>query len=158
EVRDALAARRPRQQVEAMVETLSVWNPLGDEVLDCWLATCDGEGRVGSRFPAGWVDEGRELLRTYARLAAEHTRSRKHRRPKENLAVLLSCLGDQTRHGALAPRRRGLLQHVVDSMVARRGRPGSPEHDALRARQARDANLPRHHVLAQLLAARLAPP
>ncbi|MEX2658719.1 MAG: hypothetical protein WD232_03405 [Acidimicrobiales bacterium] len=36
----------------------------------------------------------------------------------------------------LAVRRLGLVQHAVDAMVARRGRPGSDVHAELRAAQA----------------------
>lgn len=79
-----------------------------------------------------WNPFADELLARYRRLAAEHTLCTKHRNPKENLAILRTALQD-----VLEGRRPSrLLQHAVDSMVAERGRPGSPEHRALRARQA----------------------
>ena len=56
----------------------------------------------------------------------------------------------------LTPRRAGLLQHAVDSMVAKRGLPESGAHRDLRSRQLADASLPTHHALARVVAARLA--
>lgn len=59
-----------------------------------------------------------ELLARYRRLAAEHTLCTKHRNPKENLAILRTALQD-----VLEGRRPSrLLQHAVDSMVAKRAR------------------------------------
>jgi hypothetical protein len=57
--------------------------------------------------------------------------------------------------GTLSACRRGLLQHAVDSMVRRRGEPGSVRHAALREQQAAEAARPTHHALAQVLLARL---
>lgn len=56
----------------------------------------------------------------------------------------------------LTARRYGLLRHAVESMVRRRGRPGSAEHTALRDRQAADAARPTRRSVAMLVAARLA--
>ncbi|MGW4027336.1 hypothetical protein ACWEEL_39305, partial [Streptomyces sp. NPDC005009] len=50
----------------------------------------------------------------------------------------------------------GLLRHAVESMVRRRGLPGSTAHTALRRSQAEQAALPSHHALAQLMLRRLA--
>lgn len=131
QVRERLAARRPSAAVAAMNEALTVWNPFADELLAHWLETVR-DGRVHAAEPEGWRRRGAELLARYRRLAAEHTLCTKHRNPKENLAILRTALQD-----VLEGRRPSrLLQHAVDSMVAKRGRPGSPEHRALRARQA----------------------
>ncbi|MFD0430172.1 hypothetical protein ACFQ60_29590 [Streptomyces zhihengii] len=54
-----------------------------------------------------------------------------------------------------AARLEGLLRHAVASMVRKRGVPGSARHAALRGEQARQAALPAHHLLAQLVVVRL---
>ncbi|WP_017570534.1 hypothetical protein, partial [Nocardiopsis halotolerans] len=151
------ATNRPRVQQEA----LAVWNPFADRVLAHWLRTLR-EGRVDAHRPGGWIRRGADLLTEYERLSAEHTLCTKHRKPKENLAILLTSLceavsGDGDAGAELTPRRRGLLQHAVDSMVARRGLPGSERHTALRTEQAEHAARPTHDVLAALVSARLAP-
>ncbi|OOC54158.1 MULTISPECIES: transcriptional regulator [Nocardiopsis] len=157
------ATVRPKVQQEA----LAVWNPFADRLLSHWLETYR-DGRVDAQRPPGWTERGAALLAEYERLAAEHTLCTKHRRPKENLAILLAALreavtpgGGTGREGGrgteLTPRRLGLLQHAAESMVARRGLPGSDRHTLLRTGQAEHAARPTHDVLAALLSARLAP-
>ncbi|MEU7869934.1 hypothetical protein [Dactylosporangium sp. NPDC049140] len=139
----ALGRRRENERVAAMREALTVWNPLADEFLQLWL----------DPGAAGWRERAAELLARYERLAAGHTRCGKHRRPGENLAVLRAATEEALGPG---PRTVGLLRHTVDSMVARRGLPGSPRHAALRADQARNAARPTHHRLARVVVARVA--
>ncbi|GGV01022.1 hypothetical protein GCM10010182_18070 [Actinomadura cremea] len=151
EVRRRLGERRPHAAVETMNEALAVWNPFADELLEHWLETVR-DGRVRAVEPDGWRERGTALLDRYERLAAEHTRCTKHRRPKENAAILRTSLAD-----VLAGREPSrLLRHAIESMVARRGTPGSAEHAALRDRQAADAARSSHHAIAQLVLARLA--
>jgi hypothetical protein len=149
-----LERRTPNHQVETMREALAVWNPFADELLEHWLQT-QRDGRVGADFPDGWAERGEALLARYEKLAALHTRATKHRNPKENLAILRTALAE-LRDGGLSPRRAGLLQHAVDSMVRRRGAPGSPEHGRLRAAQAANAAVPAHHAIARVVVRRLA--
>ncbi|MEV2275450.1 hypothetical protein AB0I72_07670 [Nocardiopsis sp. NPDC049922] len=157
EVRDSLRARThvtgpPHVQQEA----LAVWNPFADRVLAHWLETAV-DGRVDVRRPGDWTARGRALLEEYRRLAAEHTLCAKHRKPKEYLAVLLTALREAVEGTGPSPRRRGLLQHAVDSMVRKRGVPGSARHTAVRREQAEHAARPTHDVLSRMLLDRLAP-
>jgi hypothetical protein len=154
QVRAAVEAREPNDRVEAMREALTVWNPFADDLLTLWCETVE-DGRVAARTPDGWLDRGAALLDRYRQLAAVHTRCSKHRRPKENLAIARAALEDVVATRPLTPRERGLLQHVIDSMLRKRGRPDTAEHTGLRARQARDAARPGHHTLARLVGARL---
>ncbi|MEE1839625.1 hypothetical protein [Streptomyces sp. JV190] len=151
----SLSARRPHSAVETQREALSVWLPFGDELLAHWLETA-GAGRVLDRVPDDtWQERGAMLLRRYRDLAAVHTRCTKHRDPKENLGILRGALEEAVAGRPLDARRVGLLRHAVESMVRRRGRPGSGQHSGLRARQAVQAALPSHHALAQLVLRRL---
>jgi hypothetical protein len=154
EVCDGLGERRPNGAVAAMNEALAVWNPFADELLAHWLETVE-DGRVASIEPDGWRERGGELLGRYGLLAAAHTWCSKHRRPKENLTILRTALEEAVAGRALSPRRRGLVQHAVNSMVRARGAPGSPRHIALRERQAADAARLTPYALAQVLLARL---
>ncbi|MFI0937368.1 hypothetical protein [Streptomyces sp. NPDC021020] len=156
EVRERLRERRPHAGVEAMNEALSVWNPFADELLDHWLKTVRDGSILASPPAPEWREQAAALLERYRALAAEHTLCGKHRRPKENAFVLRTALEDLVRGRDLDARRRGKVQHAVDSMVRRRGAPGTPGHSALRARQAADAARPTLHAMAQLVAGRLA--
>ncbi|MCO6008228.1 transcriptional regulator [Actinoallomurus purpureus] len=180
EVHAALDRRRPHRAITAMNEALTVWNPFADELLAHWLKTVESDrfmagqveshrfatgqvqsrrvtaGLVGAVDPDGWRERGADLLARYRRLAVVHTLCTKHRRPKENLTILRTALEERVAGRDLTPRLRGLLQHAVDSMVRRRGVPGSPEHTTLREAQAITAARPTLHALAQVLVARLA--
>jgi hypothetical protein len=153
---EAVTRRRENGRVEAMREALTVWNPFADELLGLWLETRGQDGAIAAVFPPGWRERAGLVLARYRRLAAEHTRCGKHRRPKENLAILRMSLQETVAGRELTPRARGLLRHAVDSMLARRGQPGSPAHAALRAVQARVSSMPGHHQLARVVVARLA--
>lgn len=155
EVRDRLRRRQPNAAVETMREALTVWAPFADELLAHWLETVR-DGRVATFEPAGWRQRSVELLRRYERLAAAHPRCGKHRRPRENLAILRTALDELIATDSRAPRRRGLLQCAVDAMVRRRGTPGTRAHARLRERQVADAARPSLYALAQVVAARLA--
>ncbi|WP_171165789.1 hypothetical protein [Streptomyces sp. I05A-00742] len=151
----SLARRKPHAAVETQREALTVWQPFGDELLTHWLEAA-GSGRVPEHVPDdAWRERGAELLRRYRELAAAHTRCTKHRDPKENLGILLGALEEAAAGRPLDARRLGLLRHAVESMVRRRGRPGSVPHTRLRARQAAEAAVPSHHALAQLVLRRL---
>ncbi|EFE64962.1 conserved hypothetical protein [Streptomyces viridosporus ATCC 14672] len=151
-----LARRRPNAAVETQREALAVRQPFGDVLLVHWLRTAR-DGRVLELVPdAGWSAHGEALLDRYRRLAAEHTRCTKHRDPKENLGILRGALEEVVAGRPLDARRLGLLRHAVQSVVRRRGLPGSAAHTALRRRQAEQAALASHHGLAQLVLRRLA--
>ncbi|MEV5754020.1 hypothetical protein AB0L00_39925 [Actinoallomurus sp. NPDC052308] len=153
EVRAALDGRRPNHAVAAMNEALTVWNPFADELLTHWLETVES-GRVAATELDGWRERGAGLLARYRELATVHTLCTKHRHPKENLAILRTALEEAVAGRELDPRLRGLLRHAVDSMVRRRGVPGSARHVALRTAQAVNASRPATHALAQVLVAR----
>ncbi|WP_406193130.1 hypothetical protein OH807_02200 [Kitasatospora sp. NBC_01560] len=152
----ALTGRRPNRAVETQREALTVWLPFSDELLAHWLETT-GTGRVLDAPPGEeWHRRGADLLLRYRLLAAGHPLCGKHRSPRENLGVLRAAL-EVTVAGEQPDRRLlGLLRQAVESMVRRRGLPGSPQHAALRRAQARQAALPSHHALAQVLLGRLA--
>ncbi|MFI6951736.1 hypothetical protein [Streptomyces sp. NPDC050422] len=153
---DTLIRRRPNAAVETQREALAVWQPFGDELLVHWLRTARG-GQVLELAPdAGWLAHGEVLLGRYRLLAAEHTLCTKHRDTKENLGILRGALEEVVAGRPLEARRLGLLRHAVQSMVRRRGLPGSAAHMALRRCQAEQAALPSHHALAQLMLRRLA--
>ncbi|MFJ3855960.1 hypothetical protein ACIPRL_07010 [Streptomyces sp. NPDC090085] len=150
EVAVALAERLPRPAVAAQQEALTVWRPFEDELLGHWLraeASPDGADPV----------EGAALLARYGRLAAAHTRCTGHLDPSSHPAVLRRALETRLATGGLPPRLAGELRRAVASMVAARGRPGSPGHRALRDAQAAQAGGPAHQDLTAPVLRRLAP-
>ncbi|WNI20510.1 hypothetical protein [Streptomyces sp. ITFR-16] len=152
-----LARRRPNTAIETQREALTVWQPFGDELLVHWLETA-GSGRVPDRAPEdddAWRERGAALLRRYRELATAHTLCSAHRDPKGNLGILRGALEETVAGRPLGPRQLGLLRHAVESMVRKRGRPGSARHTELRAGQAAQAAQPSYHAFAQLVLHRL---
>ncbi|MFI1385444.1 hypothetical protein [Embleya sp. NPDC020886] len=151
-----IAARPPNPAVAAMREALTVWNPYADALLAHWLETVEA-GRVLARTPdTRWAERGHALLARHRVLAAEHPLCTKHRRPKENAAILRTALADHLAGRALDARRLGLLARAIEAMVTRRGAPAGAAHEALRARQTAEAALPTQHALAAVVLRRLA--
>jgi hypothetical protein len=152
-VRGALAARRPNLRVEAMREALTVWHPFGDELLTWWLDA--NISAAPDPTDEAWLERGRVLAARYRTLAAEHTLCGKHRNPKENLGLLVSCLLAVEAGEELDARRRGRLRVAVEAMVRRRGAPGEERHTALREQQVQEAAHPTHREIAAVVVDRL---
>lgn len=127
-----LARQRQNPAVAAQREALTVWRPFEDELLAYWL-------RAHARAWYAPHAEGSALLKRYEALAAAHPLTGRHRDPKSNPAILRRALAEKVAGRELTPRLAGLLRHAVNSMVAKRGRPGSPEHTRLRQEQVRQA-------------------
>lgn len=154
QVEARLSTKPAQAAVEDQRETLAVWNPLSDEFLALWWRNQRARGAAGSAFPVGWSKSARSLVRRYDELARIHTRSAKHRNPKQNLAILVSATRAQL-EGSLDDRLHGLLRTAVDAMVAKRGAPSSETLRRLRETQAAVASSPAHRRLAGVAAARL---
>jgi len=150
----ALRGRREQPQIAAQREAVTVWAPFADRLLEHWCVTRI-DGRVGGTYPQGWLEAGATLLGEYGDLARRHTLSARHKNPKENLSILRACLQSLVDRRPLRTREQGLLQHAVDSMVRKRGEPGSERLEFSRALQQSDVDGPSHTLLAEVVAGRL---
>jgi hypothetical protein len=150
-----LRARKPKPQVEAQREALSVWNPLLDRVLALWLELDHGSVREIDLDPR-WLSQAQALVDEYDRLSMAQTRCSKHRNRKENLAILVASMRSVVAGVELTPRQAGQLRVAIAGCVAKRGRPGSAAHGALRQAQHASASAPAYPQLAAVAAARLA--
>lgn len=155
QVKTRLDNKRASPPVEAQREALAVWNPLADRFLALWWSTRDDRGVVGTSFAVDWVKAALSLLQEYDALKRVHTRSGKHRNPKQNLWVLVAATRGQL-EGWRDDRLTGRLRVAVADMVAKRGTPGSESLQQLRRVQAEVAAAPAHRELARLAASRLA--
>lgn len=154
EAADALRARKPHPRVEAQREALAVWNPFSDRVLTLWLEQYH-DGEVSLDYDPAWRAHASALVDEYDRLAAAHTLCTKHRKPKENLAILLRGLRAVVGGDDLPGREAGFIRCAIEAQLAKRGRPGSGEHAALRDQQQVVAASPAHSQLAAVAAERV---
>lgn len=108
----------------------------------------------GKIMPAGWSERRQAWLEAYARAAAKHSRSAKHRHPKSNFARLRRAL--EAEPGTLTRRELGWVRRALASTLTKHGAPGLPFRTQLRELQAEIADLPTHPEMAAVLIARLA--
>ena len=154
EAADALRSRKPNPRVEAQREALAVWNPFSDRVLALWLEQYR-DGQISLDDDAAWRARASALVDEYDRLVTVHTLCSKHRKPKENLAILLRALRAVGSGEDLSDRDIGLVRCAIEAQIAKRGRPASEEHAALRDQQRVVATAPAHSQLAAVAAERL---
>ncbi len=149
-----LESRRPNTRVEAQREALSVWNPFTDRVLEVWL-TKHRDGRIDLAHDAVWHAQVVEVVAEYDRLAEAHTLCSKHKKPRENLAILIRVMRTVAEGGAVTARDAGLVCSVIESCIAKRGTPNDDTHSSLRERQRSIASAPPHSRLVAIAAERL---
>jgi len=160
EVKTSLRGVTVPQQISAMLDTIRVWNPLYDRLVELWCDTVDGDlphlsdNRVAGGWPcrvwpADWTDRRARWLADYDAAAGE-------RHPRSNFArlhaALLVCERDST---ALSGRDVGWIRRALANTVTRHGAPGSEPRAALRATQLAVAARPTYAALASTLADRL---
>ena len=154
EVADALRGRKPNPRVEVQREALAIWNPFGDRVLAHWLEQYR-DGRLVLDGDPAWRASAAALVAEYDRLATVHKLCTKHSKPKENLAILLRALMAIGAGEDLSAREMGFVRCAIERQVAKRGRPASEAHSALRDRERVVATAPAHVQLAAVAAARV---
>jgi hypothetical protein len=154
EAADTLRSRKSNPRVEAQREALAIWNPFGDRVLALWLEQYR-DGRLELDGDPTWRAKAAALVDEYDRLATVHTLCTKHRKPKENVAILVRALRAVGVGDDLPAREMGFVRCAIESQLAKRGRPDSEEHSALRALQRAVATAPAHAQLASVAATRV---
>ena len=153
-VRASLAAAEPSSEVLAQTETLRVWNPLTDDLVVLWLEVLP-QAQASSTLPPAWRRRALATVQKADRLAALHTRCRRPSRTTSGLSVMVRHLRLAATRGRLTVSGWQTVARVVEGTVARRGAPGSPDHEHRRAAEARAAVPPAGVAVAHLVAERL---
>lgn len=158
-----VTAPRRQPRLEEMRAALTVWAPLSDRALALLAETAEeplphlenGQlvgGQIAKRFPPGWAERVGVLVEDRARAGEAHTRRAAELSEQIDLLARLAASPTALDARALARLRRDLARHVTAH-----GLPGSPQHTAWRAEQARAVAGPLHLELRRVLAERLAP-
>ena len=150
-----LQEREDRVQVEKMMESLRVWQPLYDRVVLLFLETMERDQPCRNYAP-DWRDRAQVLLTEYNELRKLHTLCRKPDRPKENFARLRGYLGKCIENPSqLTEGDRRAIQHILRCYTTRHGFPTSTDFARRRAEQSRVAAMPTFDELTPVLIARL---
>lgn len=153
----ALQTIRPREQVEAQREAITIWLPLYDRVVSLFAETVES-GWPCQKYPDGWRERATALLDEYSRAKYQHTRCKSHLKKKDNFArvrhYLQLCLKDPA---ALTGRDVGCIKSMLARVDSKRGLPGTERCEKLRRWQATIAARPSKSQFAQILISRLSP-
>lgn len=168
EVAASLRRVRVPAQLAAMRETLEVWNPLYDRLVELWCSTVDGElpylderGEVRGgwpcrRWPGDWAQARTRWLDDYTRICRDHAPSGRHAHQKSNFtrlrAALLACPVDSAE---LSGREVGWIRRALANTTSRHGVPYAEVRASIRVAQAESIAAPTHAAVAELVAARL---
>jgi hypothetical protein len=146
---------KPNNRVLAQKEAVEVWLPLYDRIVALFLETVEN-GWPCRKYPDGWPERARALLRDYEELRRTRTHCQKMERRKEHSAQLREFLGRCARNpDVLTGREIGRIRLILDRYVSKRGTPDSPTCAGVRRRQAADVSAPTFHAITGVVAARL---
>ena len=146
---DGIATDRRQRRVEAMRDSLTVWQPLADWAVALAQETCE-DGVPFKRFPPGWISRVQQLATAFVK--AGPATSRRSARIHELLRHLtLATVAPKE----IAPRDVGWVRNVIATHVAAHGQPGTEEARMRRLEQALAVAGPLHRELRAVLVARL---
>ena len=152
---DALRSLKPNSRILAQRESVTLWSPLYDRIVDLFLETVQN-GWPCQVYPNGWADRALALLKDYTELRRGHSLSRKLERPSKHYAqlrVLLSkCAANP---GLLTGREVGRIRLIVDRYVQKHGSPTSAARVQDRKRHSASVSAPTFHEIAQVVLPRL---
>ncbi|MCW5823267.1 MAG: hypothetical protein KIT34_10720 [Cyanobacteria bacterium TGS_CYA1] len=176
--------RKKKKQISVlqMNEAINVWTPLYDRAVSLFLETVDGDipvleidehgklkrkkngqptatgGLPCKKFAPDWNARALVLLKDYQSASEQpHLMCTKHRDKKENFARLRHYLEIAYRApGELTSRDIGYIRKILASYVTAHGAPNSELRIRTIQMQKSMALRPLHHILAQILADRLA--
>jgi hypothetical protein len=175
-----LESIEPNRNILVQKETVCVWTPLYDQMIQLFLETVSGElpslqceadgywtrsdsgkfpvqgGWPCQHYPAGWTERAARLLKACETARATHRLSQRPAREERQFALLLGflqrCVQDPA---SLQGREVGRIRQILACYVTKRGTPDSTHCQALRAQQVRHASAPTYKQIAGILVPRL---
>jgi hypothetical protein len=172
QVKAALNGMTIKPAVQAMRETLTIWNPVSDRVVALLHETVIGEaprltadasgksliegGWPCQHYPSNWHSSAKALLAEIAALRQRHKLSSRPDKLRSNLAKLCQVLRTVTETPErLTGRQVGLARAILAQIAAKRGAPGSATEQEVRAEGLAIAQRVTKADCARVVAARL---
>lgn len=171
---------QPNRNILAQKETVCVWTPLYDQMIQLFLETisgelpslqCDADGNWArstdgkfpvqggwpcQQYPKGWQERAVGLIKAYENARVTNRFSQRPAREDGQFALLMGflerCVQDPT---SLQGREVGRIRQILACYVTKRGTPDSAHCQALRAQQVRHASAPTYKQIAAVLVPRL---
>ena len=170
----------PNQNVLAQKETLQVWSPLYDRLVEIFLETVQGytpelgvhsdngkqrqaNGRYAvlggwpcHAYAPDWKERAQKLLKEYEEKRTKHKVSSKPDRRNESFYLLIEylrrCIADSN---SLTGKDVGRIRIILARYVSKRGAPGSASCAAERENERKLATAPSFYEIAGVLIERL---
>ena len=151
---EIMRAIEPNRRILQQRESVTVWAPFHDRAVALMLDVVDA---LPQRSPSdAWRARAEALLQEFDALRRNHRLTANIDDPKTHKAQLRRLLRQFAQSPAtLTDGDIRQARHIVDSHARKHGRPGSPQHAALRERQHADVAAPLHASIAQAVASRL---
>lgn len=153
-VRQQLAQQLAQPRLAMQKHVVENRLPLYDATVSLFLLTYQ-DGWPCRHFPEGWFERATALGTQIAETCGVelHSNGPFKTRSAELFALLAQCFRDQA---SLTGRHVGRIRQIVDDFVAKHGHPESDAHTIKRAEQRNHVAAPGHHLVARVVAARLA--
>ena len=153
QVVDCLEGRQRNQQIEAQRESVLVWAPLMDRLVETLCQSREG-GVLFARADDAWRATATGLINDIERAKAQHRLCKKPHKSKANFAQLSSLLG-QYLAGTLADSGKARAAELLQRCIARRGEPGCSGLEQIRKAQQAQVTGAVFYDIARLLIRRL---
>lgn len=141
EMRDHLSRQEANPRILAQKETVEVWLPLYDEMLELFQQTVV-DGWPYRAFPADWASRVQGWLTRYRALRQTHQLCGLPERRKHSFAQLRAFLDREP--ASLNGREIGRIRLILQRAERKRGLPGSQRCQAARQEQRKSVEGPTH--------------
>ena len=153
ETAESLSERQRNKQIDTQRESISIWAPLLDRMVDLLSHTVDTDGSARS-ISEEWKQQAAVLIADIENAGRHHRLCRKPHHRKSNFFQLRSLLL-QSLGASLSDKDTIRLCELIDRCLSKRGKPGSPKHQSIRMAQREQISAPSFYDLNRVVLARM---
>ena len=147
----SLRSIKPNLRILSQRESLSVWGPFYDRIVDLFLETMQ-EGWPCRQYPEDWSDRALALLNEYPVLREKHGLGRRLERPNQHYWQLRNFLEKCAKApNTLTGFEVGRIRIILRSYLDKHGSPQSEKNQQLRQQQLELVKPPAHYEIARAM-------
>ena len=146
-----LQSIKPNLQILSQRESVSVWGPFYDRIVDMFLETMQ-DGWPCRRYPENWSDRALAILNEYPMLREKHGLCRRLERPNQHYWQLRKFLEKCAKApNALSGFEVGRIRLILRSYLDKHGNPTCEKNQRLRRQQLELVTPPAHYEIARAM-------
>jgi len=166
-----LGSVQTSRQVRAQDEAVNVWIPLYDSLVSLLVETIAGEipsveigqsgnhkisgGYPGQKLPDGWVERARVVIALHEENASQHKLCGRRLKQGSAHQRFLKATQSLVESQNLPAGDQQYIRLQLARYIAKRGLPGSAQHNVSRGTQTQECRGPKYRDIAELLGRRL---